>query len=354
MAFELDKLVRENIRQFVPYSSARGEYGGSARIYLDANENSFGSPLAADYSRYPDPLQIAVKKRIAELNDVQPSNIFVGNGSDEAIDLLFRIFCRPQIDDVLICPPTYGMYEVAAKINDVSVRRANLTSDFNLDFDAARNALGENTKLIFLCSPNNPTGHSIDRKSILEIAGIFKGIVVVDEAYIHFSKERSLVAEIDTIPNLVVLQTFSKAWGLAGLRVGMTFANEKIIGLFNKVKPPYNVSQIAQEMILAAMENQPQVEATIAEIVSERNVLAKHLESFPFVSKVYPSDANFLLVKTEAANDIYGFLLVERIVVRNRSNVALCEGCLRITVGTSDENKELVQALKKYEENSVY
>lgn len=353
MAFELDKLVRENIRQLVPYSSARGEYGGGARIYLDANENSFGSPLAADYSRYPDPLQTVLKKKVAELNGVQPSNIFIGNGSDEAIDLLLRIFCRPQIDDVLICPPTYGMYEVAAMINDVSVSRVNLTGDFGLNVGAVRNAASENTKMIFLCSPNNPTGNSIDRKSILEIAGIFKGIVVVDEAYIHFSKERSLVAEIKTIPNLVVLQTFSKAWGLAGLRVGMAFANEGIIALFNKIKPPYNVSQIAQEMILAAMENQPQVEATIAGIVIERNVLAKRLERFPFVSIVYPSDANFLLVKTAAANEIYGFLLNEKIVVRNRSNVELCEGCLRITVGTPDENSELIEVLKKYEESSV-
>lgn len=270
MQFDLENLVRDNIKNLTPYSSARKEFTGAAQIFLDANENSFGSPLAQNYNRYPDPLQTTIKEKIAEWNDIKASEIFVGNGSDEAIDLLFRIFCRPQIDNVLICPPTYGMYEVSAEINDITIRRANLTVDFELDFERIKNAIDENTKLLFICSPNNPTGNSFKCENILKLAKDFHGIVVVDEAYIHFSGEKSLVSEINNFQNLVVLQTFSKAWGLAGLRVGLAFANEKTIEFFNRVKPPYNVSQIAQEAILQALENKSHVEKTIAEIVSER------------------------------------------------------------------------------------
>ena len=354
MGFDLDKLVRENVKRLVPYSSARGEFGGIASIHLDANENSFGSPLAVNYNRYPDPLQVAVKRRIAEISGVQASEIFIGNGSDEAIDLLYRISCRPQIDNVLICPPTYGMYEVAAAINDVAVRRANLNADFELCLKEVENAIRENTKLIFLCSPNNPTGNAMSRETILEVVKFFHGIVVVDEAYIHFSDEKSLVAEIGIFPNLVVLQTFSKAWGLAGLRVGLAFANEAVIGLFNKVKPPYNVSQIAQEMILGALENRQQVETMIAAIVQERKALDGRLRRFPFVTKIYPSSANFLLVKSKNAGEVYRFLVGEKIVVRDRSNVEMCEGCLRITVGTPAENQALLEALERYETSAVY
>ena len=346
MNFDLENLVRENIKNLTPYSSARKEFSGAAQIFLDANENSFGSPLAQNFNRYPDPLQISIKEKIAEWNNVEPSEIFVGNGSDEAIDLLFRIFCRPQIDNVLICPPTYGMYEVSAEINDVKIKRANLTLDFELDFERIKNSIDENTKLLFVCSPNNPSGNSFERENILRLVKDFQGLVVVDEAYIHFSQEKSLVSEINNFPNLVVLQTFSKAWGLAGLRVGLAFADEKTIKLFNRVKPPYNVSQIAQEAILQAMENKSQVKETIAEIVSEREKLIEKLNEFSFVTKIYPSDANFILVKTTDAEQIYKFLLDEKIVVRNRSNVELCAGCLRITVGTIEENEVLLNSLE--------
>ena len=269
----LENLVRENIKRLTPYSSARKEYSGAAQIFLDANENSFGSPLPVNYNRYPDPLQTEIKAKIAEWNNIKPAEIFVGNGSDEAIDLLFRIFCEPKRDSVLICPPTYGMYEISAEINDIVIKRANLTEDFQLDSAAIERAIDEKTKLIFICSPNNPTGNSMRREAILKIAGSFRGIIVVDEAYIHFSCEKSLVNEIKNFSNLIILQTFSKAWGLAGLRVGLAFANEEIIELFNKVKPPYNVSQIAQETILKALKNKAQIGRTIAEILNEREKL---------------------------------------------------------------------------------
>jgi len=343
----LQNLVRENIKRLAPYSSARKEFAGKAEIFLDANENSFGSPLAAGYNRYPDPLQMKIKRKIADLENVRTSEIFIGNGSDEAIDLLFRIFCEPRKDNVVICPPTYGMYEVSAEINDIAVKRACLTEDFRLDFRAIESAIDRNTKLLFICSPNNPTGNAFAKFDISNLAKNFGGIVVVDEAYIHFSGADSMIDEIENLPNLVVLQTFSKAWGLAGLRVGLAFANEEIIALFNKVKPPYNVSQIAQEAILEAFNNREKVEKTIAEIIFEREKLIEKLQGFSFVKKIYPTDANFVLVKTIAADAIYSFLLDEKIVVRNRRNVELCEGCLRITIGTPEENANLMDSLKK-------
>jgi len=354
MKFNLDRLVRENIRRLAPYSSARTEFAGQAEIFLDANENAFGSPLAENYNRYPDPVQRAIREKVAEFNGVSPSQIFVGNGSDEAIDLMFRIFCRPGIDNVLICPPTYGMYAVAAGINDVEIKRAPLTSEFDVDLEKIRETIDDKTRLIFLCSPNNPTGNSIPHGKILEIAEVFGGIVVVDEAYIHFSDESSLLSEIDRYPNLVVLQTFSKAWGLAGLRVGLAFASDEIIRLLDRVKPPYNVSQVAQELVLEALELRSNVADTAAAIVNERKTLSTALSQFSFVIRIYDSDANFLLVKTDSANEIYNFLLEEKIVVRNRSSVELCEGCLRITVGTPKENQALIRALEKYEESIVH
>lgn len=343
----LKNLVRENIKRLTPYSSARKEFSGAAQIFLDANENSFGSPLETNYNRYPDPLQWKVKEKIATKNGVKPTEIFIGNGSDEAIDLLFRIFCEPQKDNILICPPTYGMYEVSADINDVGIKRANLTPDFRLDTEKIGETIDESTKLLFICSPNNPTGNCFPREEILKLAKNFAGIVVVDEAYIHFSQEKSLLTEINNFPNLVVLQTFSKAWGLAGLRVGLAFASEEIIKLFNKVKPPYNISEIAQNAILEAFKNSEKVEKTIAEIISEREKLIEKLEKISLVQKIYPTDANFVLVKMTDANAIYRYLLDEKIVVRNRNNVELCEGCLRITVGTAEENESLLEALGK-------
>jgi histidinol-phosphate aminotransferase len=349
MAFDLTKIVRENVKQLVPYSSARSEYDGIAGIFLDANENSFGSPIPEDYSRYPDPQQTAIKERVAILKGIKSDQIFIGNGSDEAIDLLIRVFCRPGVDNILICPPTYGMYEVAAEINDVAVKRVNLATDFVLDAEAIKSSIDETTKLIFLCSPNNPTGNCLPRDEILKITASFSGLVVVDEAYIDFSDQPSLSSEIDKFPNLVVLQTFSKAWGLAGLRVGLGFANREVIDLLNKIKPPYNVSQVAQDMILAAFENQSAMEKTVAEIKTERGRLADLLTRLSFVTKIYPSEANFLLVKMTDANEIYRFLIERKIIVRNRSNVAHCEGCLRITVGTQAENDALVSALFEYQ-----
>jgi len=311
MNFNLENLVRENIKRLTPYSSARKEFSGAAQIFLDANENSFGSPLEGNYHRYPDPLQTEIKREIAVLNGVQPEEIFVGNGSDEAIDLLFRIFCEPRADNALICPPTYGMYEVSAEINAVAIKRVNLTEDFRLDLPAIENAINRQTKLLFVCSPNNPTGNSFPRVEILKLTEIFGGIVIVDEAYIHFSREDSLAPEINNFKNLVVLQTFSKAWGLAGAHVGLAFANKETIAFFNRVKPPYNVSQPAQEMILQALKNAAIVERTISEIVSEREKLIEKLSDVSCVEKIYPTDANFVLVKTTDAEKIYRFLLGE-------------------------------------------
>ena len=344
----LENLVRQNIKNLKPYSSARSEFSGAAQIYLDANENSFGSPLPENYNRYPDPLQTEIKRQIAVSKQVKASDIFIGNGSDEAIDLLFRIFCEPRTDNILICPPTYGMYEVSAAINDIVVKRANLTDDFELDIPAIKSAIDEQTKMVFICSPNNPTGNSLNRQTILNLIADFDGIVAVDEAYIHFSREKSLVAEINNYPNLVVLRTFSKAWGLAGLRVGLAFANEAIIEFFNKVKPPYNVSEIAQTTILEALKNESTVQKNIESIIFERGKLIDDLRNLPFITKIYPTDANFILAKTVDAERIYNYLLNNKIVIRNRSNVELCAGCLRITIGTPDENAELLKSLTAF------
>lgn len=350
MPFDIDKLVRENIKRLVPYSSARDEFDAEAKIFLDANENSFGS----DHHRYPDPHQRRIKEAVAELNGTDARGIFVGNGSDEAIDLLFRIFCRPQVDNVIVCQPTYGMYEVTAAVNDVAVKRTALTDRFELDPAAVARSIDGNTKLIFVCSPNNPTGNLIKRDSILELAAQFSGIVVVDEAYIQFAAEPSLMAEIERFPNLVVLQTFSKAWGLAGLRVGLAFAGPDIISLFDKTKSPYNVSQVAQDLVLDALKSSKFVANAVEEIVAQRDKLADGLARLDCVQTVHPSEANFLFVKTNGAEAIYRFLLDEGIVVRDRSKLRGCEGHLRITVGTAEENQALLNALEKYEKGAVH
>ena len=323
MTFSLQNLVRENIKRPC-VSSARKEFA-ERRRFFSMPTRTVSARAFGEYNRLPT-LAVGTQKQNCRIERCQPSEIFIGNGSDEAIDL-FRIFCQPRRDNILICPPTYGMYQVSAAVNDVAVRRANLTEDFRLDFAAIEKATGANTKLLFVCSPNNPTGNSFPRKEILDLAKSFTGIVVVDEAYVHFSGEKSLTGEINKFPNLVVLQTFSKAWGLAGLRVGLAFANEEIIRLFNKIKPPYNISQIAQEAILDALENCLKVEKMIAEIVSERENLIENLREFLFITEIYPTDANFVLVKTTDAEGIYKFLLDEKIVVRNRSNVELCSNC---------------------------
>ena len=346
--FDLDRLLRDNIRQLVPYSSARDDFKGTAQVFLDANENSLGSPLTKWYNRYPDPHQWKVKEALGKVKGISPEHIFLGNGSDECIDLLYRAFCVPGQDNVIINPPTYGMYEVSAHINDVEVRRAVLLDDFQLDLVHLERLVDANTKIIWICSPNNPTANSINRQDIEVVLNNFSGLVVIDEAYINFSRHRSFIQELADYPNLVVLQTMSKAWGLAGLRLGMAFASEGIIDIYNKVKPPYNINQATQELALKALEEVGQVNEMIKALVTMREELARDLASLPFVLTVYPSDANFLLVKTTDAHSVYDYLLEDGIVVRDRSKVELCAGCLRVTVGTAKENEALVAALRGY------
>ena len=347
--FNLNELVRENIKRLTPYSSARDEFKGEASTFLDANENSFGSPLTHWYNRYPDPLQLKVKERLSAIKGIASSNIFLGNGSDECIDLLIRAFCEPAVDNIVICPPTYGMYEVSANINDVPVKKVPLTPDFQLNLEALANAIDGNTKLIFLCSPNNPTGNSLHRDDVEALLNNYFGLVVIDEAYIHFSKFKSFTRELPEYPNLVVMQTLSKAWGLAALRIGMAFASEQIIGILNKIKPPYNINQASQELALEALNNVQEVNDMIREIVNERILLEKNLRELAVVRKIHPSDANFLLVEVTQPVSIYRYLLTKGIVVRDRSRVELCEGCLRITVGTPHENKLLLAALGDFQ-----
>ena len=347
--FNLNELIRPNIRDLVPYSSARDEFKGEASIYLDANENSLGSPLLKWYNRYPDPLQMAVKEKLTKIKGVTPDHIFLGNGSDECIDVLIRAFCEPGMDNIVIVPPTYGMYEVSAHINNVQIKKVPLTPDFQLDLPAMEEAVDDFTKIIFLCSPNNPTGNSLHRGAVEALLNNYFGLVVIDEAYINFSRQRSFISNLQDYPNLVVLQTLSKAWGLAALRVGMAFASTEIIQVMNKVKPPYNINQASQELVLTALDEVEQVNEMIRVLVEERGRLEQELPTVPIVQKVYPSDANFLLVKVQNARDVYKFLLDKGIVVRDRSSVLLCEDCLRITVGTEKENTELIEALKQYQ-----
>jgi histidinol-phosphate aminotransferase len=348
MTFDLNKLTRPNIRNLVPYSSARDEFKGEANIFLDANENSLGSPLTKWYNRYPDPMQYTLKEKLSGIKGVPVPGIFLGNGSDEAIDIIYRAFCEPGIDKVMICPPTYGMYEVSARINNIEVKKINLSEAFQLNMEAMEEAIDANTRIIWLCSPNNPTGNSLNRPDVEMILNNFDGIVVIDEAYINFSRQRSFITELSEYPNLVILQTLSKAWGLAALRVGMAFASPEIIDVMNRIKPPYNISQAAQELALQALDHVDEVNEMIRILVDERGMLSESLNLLPVVEKVYPSDANFLLVKTTNALDIYKFLSARGTVVRNRSNVELCGNCLRITVGTPAENEQLLIQLKEY------
>jgi histidinol-phosphate aminotransferase len=346
--FDINTIIRPNIKILKPYSSARDEFKGEASVYLDANENAFGSPLPQAYNRYPDPMQYALKMRLSAIKGVPARNIFLGNGSDEAIDILFRSFCNPGIDNVIIVPPTYGMYEVSANINDVLLKRVNLNADYQLNLEGIAEAIDKNTKLIFICSPNNPTGNSINRADIETILTNFNGIVVVDEAYINYSRQKSFIQELTEYANLVVLQTLSKAWGLAALRVGMAFASEEIIEVFNRVKPPYNINEASQQLALEALQNVDQVNIWIKEILKERDALVLSIKKLDFVLDIYPSDANFILVKTKNADAIYKHLTNQGIIVRNRNKVELCEGCLRITIGTQEENKALMISLKDY------
>ncbi|MGL5888772.1 MAG: histidinol-phosphate transaminase [Bacteroidia bacterium] len=344
--FDFQQLLRSNIRDLIPYSSARAEFKGNASVWLDANENPFGSPLDTAYNRYPDPMQLQLKKQLTAIKGLLPDCMFIGNGSDEAIDLLIRACCNPGADNVLICPPTYGMYEVSANINNVEVRRVQLLPDFQLDLERISEAADEQTKIIFLCSPNNPTGNCLNREDIEIVLNNFNGLVVIDEAYINFSRQRSFIPELTEYPNLVVLQTLSKAWGLAGLRIGMAFASPEIIEVLNRIKPPYNVSEVTQQLAAEALSKTEQINKQIRETVQQREWLKQQLIQFSFIGKIYPSDANFLLVKMSDPKLVYAHLTSKGIVVRERSSVPGCEGCLRITVGTPAENELLISALQ--------
>ena len=339
----IEALVRPNIRTLSPYSTARDEAKGTPDVFLDANESPYPG---LGYNRYPDPRQKVLKARVSALKGLPVENIFLGNGSDEAIDLMYRIFCTPGRDNALAIEPSYGMYTVAADINDVELRPVPLGTGFSLPVEEIFRKADDRTKLLFLCSPNNPSGNAFEPSQILEVVRRFPGIVVLDEAYADFSARGSLRAAVLEQPNLVVLQTFSKAYGMAGLRVGLAFAGAYIIDLMNRVKYPYNLSQATQELALKALETTP--EANIREIVYERERLFEALPSFPFVRRVYPSDANFLLVQVDEADALYDVLLRGGIIVRNRSRVPGCSGCLRITVGTPAENDRLLQILCNY------
>ena len=345
MNFELQKLVRPNIQALEPYSCARDEFKGmKAHVFLDANENPYNDPI----NRYPDPLQEKLKERLAPLKHVRPSQIFLGNGSDEAIDLVYRIFCRPGKDNVVAIAPSYGMYQVCADINDVAYRSVPLSADWQFEPSALLRAADANTKVIWICSPNNPTGNDFPREAIHEVLTSFSGIVVIDEAYSDFSVLQPFRDILDSYPNLIVLNTFSKAWASAAIRLGMAFASEEIIALFNKVKYPYNVNLLTQEKALAVLEDFVNVENWLTQIKREREHVLPALQELPIVLKVFPTDANFVLVRVTDANRIYRYLIEQGIVARNRHRVQLCQDCLRITIGTRQENNELLGALRFY------
>ena len=347
MKFDLTPLLRPHIANLQPYTSARDEYTGKEGIFLDANENPYGSITDEDHNRYPDPYQLELKAEIAKIKHVKPSQIFLGNGSDEAIDLLFRAFCNPGIDNVILLPPTYGMYEVSAGINDVETRKVPLTADFQIQTDLILRTVDKNTKIIFVCSPNNPSGNKVKSEDILRLLGEFNGLVVVDEAYIDFSDEPSFTTHLGEHGNLIVMQTFSKAWGLASLRLGMAFASKQLIKILNRIKPPYNISGLTQQTVLASIQKVDKVNSMIADMLQEREFLKNELSQLDFVEKIHPSHANFLLVKIPNASHVYDDLIEEKIIVRNRSKVQLCEECLRISVGTRSENEAFITALKK-------
>ena len=348
MNFDIKKIVRPNIESLKAYSSAKDEYTGEANVLLDANENSLGSPLTKWYNRYPDPYQKKVKEKLAFIKQIKAEQILLGNGSDECIDILFRTFCEPGKDNIIVCPPTYPMYEVGANINNIEIKSAPLLPNFQLNVAHIEQLVNERTKIIWICSPNNPTGNSIDRIDIETILNHFNGLVVIDEAYINFSKQKSFAQSLIDYPNLVVLQTLSKAWGLAGLRLGMCFADEAIIKYMNKVKAPYNINIVTQELVLTALDEVGQVNDMIEHLVDMRIALAEVIKSMPQVQEVYPSDTNFLLIKIPNATQLYKYLLTQGIVVRDRSSLENCGDSLRITIGTEQENTQLVDAMAEW------
>jgi histidinol-phosphate aminotransferase len=344
MNFDPESIARPNIVRMIPYSSARDEYSGTASIYLDANENPYNYP----YNRYPDPHQKQLKGKISELFEVPVQNIFLGNGSDEAIDLLFRVFCEPAEDNVIAISPSYGMYEVCASMNNLEMRKILLDHDFSLNAEALLKAVDARTRLIFLCSPNNPTGNLFDYNKITQLLLSFKGLIIIDEAYIDFARSEGMLTSLGKFPNLVILRTFSKAWGLAGIRLGMAFASESIIKLLAKVKYPYNLNILTQEFALKSLARKKQRDTWVQEIIGEREKMRMNLDELEIVQAIYPSDANFLLVKVKNPLSIYNFLKEKGIIVRDRSRVALCDDSLRITIGTKKENQSLLKEIKNY------
>ncbi|HCN54602.1 MAG TPA: histidinol-phosphate transaminase [Prevotella sp.] len=342
----LQELVRENIWNLTPYSSARNEYSGHvAHVFLDANENPYNKP----FNRYPDPLQTEVKKLVSKVKHVAQEKIFLGNGSDEAIDLPYRIFCRPGIDNVVAIEPTYGMYSVCAAINDIDYRPVLLDDNYQMHADSLLQACDENTKLIWLCSPNNPSGNNMKREEVVKVLENFDGIVIVDEAYSDFSNQRTFREDLDLYPNLIVLNTMSKAWGCAAIRLGMAFARKEIIDLFNKVKYPYNVNALTQKQALEALSDPFETAKWVKTLLLERQRMIQAFSELPICMKVYPTDANFFLAKMTDAQVIYQYLVEKGIIVRNRTKVSLCHNCLRVTIGTRSENNELLAALRQYE-----
>jgi histidinol-phosphate aminotransferase len=341
-SFDINSLVRKNISKMKPYSSARDEFKGEAEIFLDANENPYPSP----FNRYPDPLQWKIKEKLSKIKQVTPEQIFIGNGSDEPIDLLIRAFCEPNRDSILITPPTYGMYSVCAEVNAVNIQTAPLTTEFDLDPDKINKTIDETTRIIFLCSPNNPSAALLSRNLVTNILESFNGLVVIDEAYIDFARTESFVQQLSNYPNLVVLQTFSKAWGLAALRCGMAYASVDVIRILNKIKYPYNINIQTQELVLKALDKEKQKDEWVEEILHQREKLSNSLEGLQIVQKVFPSDANFILARIKNARKVYELLMDRKIIVRDRSNVTLCDNCLRITVGTPQENVALINALR--------
>lgn len=342
---ELKELVRPNIWSQAPYSSARNEYAGhTAHVFLDANENPYNKP----YNRYPDPLQVKLKQGISKLKGVKPDEIFLGNGSDEAIDLCYRVFCEPKVDNVVAIEPTYGMYRVCADINEIEYHPVLLDDEFHLSADMLLAACDDHTKLIWICSPNNPSGNNMDRGEVVKVLNNFDGIVVVDEAYSDFSKVKTFRSELNKYPNIIVLNTFSKAWGCAAIRLGMAFAQKEIIDIFNKVKYPYNVNALTQDKALELISDYLDVQDWIRLILMERGHMMKAFLDLPICNKVYPTDANFFLAKMTDAQAIYDYLVDKGIIVRNRTRVQLCNNCLRITIGSRNENAELIGALRQY------
>ncbi len=341
----IEELVRPNIWKLAPYSSARNEYSGhEAHVFLDANENPYNKP----FNRYPDPLQLELKAELANIKKVPAENIFLGNGSDEAIDLVYRVFCRPQVDNVVAIEPTYGMYKVCADINDVEYRPVLLNDHFQLDANQLLAACDSHTKAIWICSPNNPTGNNLQKEAIVQVLDTFEGIVVVDEAYSDFSTAEVFRTKLAQYPNLIVLNTMSKAWGCAAIRMGMAFASEAIIELFNKVKYPYNINLLTQQQALDALRNKTEVEKWVRLVLQERSQLMAAFAELPICEGVYPTDANFFLAKMSDAQAIYDYLVSKGIIVRNRTRVKLCQDCLRVTIGTKRENTELLSALRQY------